>query len=77
MTVNASVFYNDIINVLTYFLDDKTIDIQKHADKMQKIFEKATKHRQIYNQKMIDQYTKTHNIFEYVYFYLLHFNISF
>ena len=32
---------------------------------MQKIFEKVTKHQQVYNQKMIDRYAKTYNIFEY------------
>ena len=58
-----SLFFSYYINFYL-FLDDETVDIQKHADKMQKIFEKVTKHRQIYNQKMIDQYAKTNIIFE-------------
>lgn len=37
---------------------------------MEALWRDVAKHRAKYNQKMIDQYAKSHNIYEYISFYL-------
>jgi hypothetical protein len=43
--------------------------MEETSKKLEQIWKMAKQRRKLYNQKMIDRYAKTHNIFEYVLYF--------